>query len=106
MSFGLLQFDAPWTRWVLAAFALIVAVALAAFVRRAEKPLTGLAFGLIIGGAVGNLLDRVNHGAVVDFLDVQALRFPWVFNLADSAITVGIMLLMAESLFAPKKAPA
>jgi signal peptidase II len=106
VSFGLLQVDAPWTRWALAAFAVIVALALAGFVRRTEKPLTGLAFGLIIGGAVGNLLDRVRHGAVVDFIDVEALHFPWVFNLADSAITIGITLLLAESLFAPKKAPA
>ena len=60
--------------------------------------------GLIIGGAVGNLIDRVSRGSVVDFVDVQALHFPWVFNLADSAITVGIALLLAEGLFASRKA--
>jgi signal peptidase II len=103
VSFGLFQSDAPWTRWALAAFSLVVSLALAVWVRRAEKPFTGLALGLIIGGAMGNLLDRVRNGAVVDFVDVQALYFPWVFNVADSAITIGIVLLMAESVFAPRR---
>jgi len=106
VSFGLFQSDAPWTRWALAGFSLIVAFSLASWVRRADKPFTGLALGLIMGGALGNLLDRVRSGAVVDFVDVQALHFPWVFNVADSAITVGIALLLAESLFTPLRRPA
>jgi len=73
-----------------------VALALGFWARRAEKPYTGLALGLIIGGAVGNFIDRVRTGVVVDFVDVTALYFPWVFNVADSAITVGILLLLAE----------
>lgn len=99
VSFGLFQSDASWTRWALAAFSLIVAIALAFWARRADKPYTGLAFGLIIGGAVGNFIDRVRIGVVIDFVDVTALYFPWVFNVADSAITVGILLLLAEGLF-------
>jgi signal peptidase II len=99
VSFGLFQSEAPWTRWVLAAFSLIVAIALGFWARRAEKPYTGLALGLIIGGAVGNFIDRVRTGVVVDFVDVTALYFPWVFNVANSAITVGILLLFAEGLF-------
>lgn len=102
VSFGLFQSDAAWTRWALAAFSLIVAIALAFWARRADKPYTGLALGLIIGGAVGNLIDRVRIGVVVDFVDVTALYFPWVFNVADSAITVGILLLLAEGLFQPR----
>jgi signal peptidase II len=102
VSFGLFQSDAAWTRWALAAFSFVVAVALALWARRAEKPFTGLALGLIIGGAIGNFIDRVRTGAVVDFVDVTALYFPWVFNLADSAITVGIVLLLAEGLFQPR----
>jgi signal peptidase II len=82
----------------LAAFSLIVAIALAFWARRADKPYTGLALGLIIGGAVGNFIDRVRTGVVVDFVDVTALYFPWVFNLADGAITIGILLLLAEGL--------
>ncbi|HEY5289683.1 MAG TPA: signal peptidase II [Caulobacteraceae bacterium] len=102
VSFGLFQSDAPWTRWALAAFSLAVAVALAVWVRRAAKNYTGLALGLIIGGAVGNFIDRVRDGSVIDFVDVTALHFPWVFNLADSAITIGILLLIAEGFLAPK----
>jgi signal peptidase II len=103
VSFGLFQSDAPWTRWALAAFSLVVAVALALWVRRAAKPFSGVAVGLIIGGAVGNLIDRVRHGVVIDFIDVTALYFPWVFNVADSAITIGIVLLLAEGFLAPRQ---
>jgi signal peptidase II len=71
-----------------------------------QKPFTALALGLIIGGAVGNLIDRVRHGVVIDFVDVTALYFPWVFNVADSAITIGILLLLAESFMSPRQAPA
>ncbi|HEY2481079.1 MAG TPA: signal peptidase II [Caulobacteraceae bacterium] len=102
VSFGLFQSDASWTRWALAAFSLIVAVALGLWARRAERPFTGLALGLIIGGAIGNFIDRVRIGVVVDFVDVTALYFPWVFNVADSAITVGIILLLLEGLLQPR----
>jgi signal peptidase II len=106
VSFGLFQGDASWTRWALAGFSLAVAAALAVWARRAERPLTGFCVGLITGGAVGNLIDRVRTGSVVDFVDVQQLYFPWVFNVADSAITVGIVLLLAENLFSQRGAPA
>lgn len=102
VSFGLFQSDAAWTRWTLALFSLAVAIALVVWVRRAEKAFTGAALGLIIGGAVGNFIDRVRDGVVVDFVDVTALYFPWVFNLADSAITIGIILLLAESFLQPR----
>ena len=98
ISFGFFQSRASWTRWALAGFSLAVSAGLAVWAWRADKRLTGVAIGLIMGGAVGNLVDRVTRGAVVDFVDVQALHFPWVFNVADSAITVGIIALLAESL--------
>jgi len=64
-----------------------------------------VAVALVMGGAVGNLIDRVRWGAVADFLDFSGLYFPWVFNVADSAITVGVVLLLVDSLKAsPKKA--
>ena len=56
-----------------------------------------LAIGLVIGGAVGNVIDRIRFGAVVDFLDVTSLHFPWVFNVADSAISIAIVLLLASA---------
>ncbi len=104
VSFGLLRADADLMRWGLAGFQLVVAVCLALWARRADRPLLALALGLVIGGAVGNFIDRVRFGAVVDFLDFKGLHFPWVFNVADSAITVGVVLLIAESLLTPKRA--
>ena len=60
-------------------------------------PAVGLAF--VIGGAVGNAIDRARFGAVVDFIDVQRLGFfPWIFNIADSGITIGVILLLLDSL--------
>ena len=105
VSFGLFQGDMPWLRWALAAFSLAVATSLALWVRRANRLYTGLALGLVIGGAWGNFLDRVRDGQVVDFLDVRALHFPWIFNIADSAITIGVILLLVEGLI-PVRKPA
>jgi signal peptidase II len=104
ISFGFFQTHAPWSRWVLAAFSLGVSVALAIWARRAERPVVGLGAGLILGGAVGNLIDRVRLGAVVDFIDVHPLVFPWIFNVADSGITVGVIVLLADNLLGPRPA--
>jgi signal peptidase II len=97
VSFGLFRAEVDLARWGLALFSLVVAVALAVWVRRADRPLPAVALGLVIGGAIGNLVDRVRFGAVVDFLDFSGLWFPWVFNVADSAITVGVALLLLDS---------
>ena len=51
-----------------------------------------------MGGAIGNAIDRARFGAVVDFIDVSRLYFPWVFNIADSGITIGVVLLLLDSL--------
>lgn len=106
ISFGFFQTHAPWTRWALAGFSLAASLAIAFWVRRSDRAVTGLAMGLILGGALGNLIDRVRLGAVVDFVDVHPLFFPWIFNIADSGITVGVLILMAENLFASRRAPA
>jgi signal peptidase II len=111
VSFGLLTADEALGRWLLAAFSLAVSVALILWARKVERRGIALALGLVIGGAIGNLIDRVRFGAVVDFLDFSQLGFPWVFNIADSAITVGVVLLLVDSLLAPdpktpKPAPA
>ena len=97
-SFGLLSENAL-ARWGLFVFSVAVAVGLALWARRTVRALPALALGLIIGGALGNAADRVRLGAVVDFIDVSGLGFfPWVFNVADSAITVGVILLLLDSL--------
>lgn len=82
-------------------------IAIIAFHREITKmrSLERLAFGLILGGAVGNLIDRVRVGAVVDFIDIGAgsLRWP-AFNVADSAITIGVVILAFHLLFRPRAA--
>ena len=98
VSFGLLRADTPSGRWILVAFATVIVAALAFWARRADRVLTAVALGLVMGGAVGNnLIDRVRFGAVADFLDFHRLYFPWVFNLADSAISIGVALLLLDS---------
>ncbi|HVK42466.1 MAG TPA: signal peptidase II, partial [Phenylobacterium sp.] len=92
VSFGLFRADADLIRWLLAAFSIIVAIMLAVWARKAERPFMAVGLGLVIGGALGNVIDRIRFGAVADFLDFQRLGFfPWVFNVADSAITVGVV---------------
>ena len=104
-SFGLCQLPAGQDvmRWVLAVFSVAVSIGLAVWVRKVARPLTAIAIGLIIGGALGNLIDRVRFGWVVDFLDFSGLHFPWVFNVADSGITVGVAILLIETLLTPDK---
>ncbi|MEO6341134.1 MAG: signal peptidase II [Caulobacteraceae bacterium] len=98
VSFGFLRADADLARWGLAAFSIAVAIGLAIWAKRVAEPLRAVALGLVIGGALGNVIDRIRFGAVADFLDFSGLHFPWVFNVADSAITVGVILLLLESL--------
>jgi len=105
ISFGFFQTHAPWTRWVLAAFALCMSAVLVAVARRADSIVVGIALGLILGGAVGNLIDRVWLGSVVDFVDVHPLFFPWIFNLADAGITVGATIWILENLFGARRSP-
>jgi signal peptidase II len=99
VSFGLLQAEQGLVRWGLVAFSLAVAVMLAVWARSQTRWLPALGLALIMGGAVGNAIDRARFGAVVDFIDVQRLGFfPWIFNVADSGITVGVILLLLDSL--------
>ena len=98
VSFGLLRADGPVGRWLLVGAALLVVTGLVIWVRKADRALFATSLGLIIGGALGNnLIDRARIGEVVDFLDFSGLYFPWVFNVADSAITIGVVLLLRDS---------
>jgi signal peptidase II len=99
VSFGLFRADHDLVRWALALFSVIVALVLASWVRRTQRPLFAVAVGLVMGGAIGNVIDRIRFGAVTDFIDISRLfYFPWVFNVADSAITIGIILLLLDML--------
>ena len=75
-------------------FSLVVVLGIAWYVRNAQRKLTAVALGLVMGGALGNnLIDRIRLGHVADFLDFSGLGFfPWVFNVADSCITCGAVL--------------
>jgi signal peptidase II len=84
---------------LLVGFALLISGALVVWLARETRMLTRLALGLVLGGAVGNAIDRLRFGAVVDFLDFHALGYHWpAFNVADSAIVIGAGLLVLESL--------
>ena len=99
VSFGLLQAEHDLVRWGLVVFSLGVAVLLSVWARSQTRLLPALGLGLVIGGAIGNAIDRARFGAVVDFIDVQRLGFfPWIFNIADSGITIGVVLLLLDSL--------
>jgi signal peptidase II len=99
VSFGLFQAGHDAVRWGLVLFSVGVAVLLSFWARSQTRLLPALGLGLVIGGALGNAIDRARFGAVVDFIDVQRLGFfPWIFNIADSGITIGVILLLLDSL--------
>lgn len=103
VTFGLLQGEAWWHPYLLAAIACAVAALLLVWLARAENRLVCLALGLVLGGAVGNVIDRLRFGAVVDFVDVHAFGWHWyVFNVADSAIVIGVGLLVGDALLRPR----
>jgi lipoprotein signal peptidase len=99
VTFGLLSGTAPWHAWALAVLAAAIAVFLIRWMAKAENRGTALALGAIVGGAVGNVIDRIRFGAVVDFIDAYAAGWHWyVFNVADAAIVLGVLVLLVEAL--------
>ena len=105
VTFGLLGGFGAGGHIVLAAVALAVVAALAVWLRRAERLSVALALGAIAGGAVGNVIDRVRYGAVVDFIHAHAWGYSWyVFNLADAAIVCGVAVLVIDGLLPHRQA--
>lgn len=103
VSFGL--FGDGSARWMLSGFSVVVAGILGWWALKADRRLLVSAIGLIMGGAIGNVIDRIRFGFVVDFLDFSGTGFfPWVFNVADSAITVGVILLILDSVLSERAA--
>jgi signal peptidase II len=98
VSFGMFRADSGLGRWALVLMSFGISGVFVWWLRGAVRKLTGVALGLVIGGALGNVIDRIRFGAVVDFLDFSGLYFPWVFNIADAAITVGAGLLLLDFL--------
>ncbi len=102
VTFGLLNSLGPWSTPALAVGALAVVVALGVWLRRTDRMLVAVAVGAIAGGAVGNVIDRVRFGAVVDFIHAHAYGWSWyVFNVADAAIVCGVAALVLDGLRAP-----
>lgn len=100
VSFGLFNTDSPLNAWLLPVVALVILCFLFFWLTRAKALILSIGLGLIIGGAVGNLADRLRFGAVADFLDFHVMGFHWpAFNVADAAITVGVVILIVDSLF-------
>ena len=106
-AFSFLSSAGGWQRWFFAVFALVMTVVLVVWLLRLKphERLTAMALSLVAGGAVGNLIDRVLTGRVVDFIDFYVGDWHWpAFNVADSAITLGVVLLLLTSLRAePEK---
>jgi len=99
-AFSFLSEAGGWQRWFFAGLALMISVVIAVWLTRLKKheTLLAVALALVLGGAVGNLIDRLAYGYVIDFLDVYYESWHWpAFNIADSAITLGVVLMLAES---------
>lgn len=105
VSFGLLRADQDVARWGLVVLSFAISGVFLWWLRTAGRKLTAAALGLVIGGALGNVVDRIRFGAVADFLDFKGLWFPWVFNVADAAITVGAIMLAVDMVFLSETEP-
>lgn len=108
-AFSFLSDAGGWQRWLFTALAVIVSGILLVWLKRTARSdwRTALPLALIVGGAIGNVIDRVRFGHVVDFIDVHYGSWSWpAFNIADSAISVGAVMLIAIGLFAGKPGTA
>jgi signal peptidase II len=111
ISYGLFPQEGPLGQWALLALKAIAGVLLWIWLARATSRLTAVSLGLIVGGAIGNAIDRLAYGAVADFvlfhITTQSFDFNWyVFNLADVAIVAGVVGLLYETLVGPGAAKA
>lgn len=116
VSFGAMQSEGL-ARWVLVILTAGIGLGFFVWLLRAERWMTALALSLVIGGAIGNnLIDRVRFGAVVDFIDFSGpwfglrlgdwpVGFPWIFNVADAAISVGAVVLLLDQVLASRSRP-
>jgi signal peptidase II len=103
-AFSFLAQGGGWQRWLLSGLAVVVTIVLVVWLTRLDRHerWTAAALSLVIGGAVGNLLDRLRLGHVVDFLDFYLGSWHWpAFNVADSAIVVGVAILLLASFRRP-----
>jgi signal peptidase II len=103
VSFGILASHDGSTVWLLSGIALVVVAGLIVWLARADRTVLALGLALVIGGALGNVVDRGRYGRVFDFLDLHVAGWHWpAFNLADSAITIGVGLLLLDGIMVGK----
>jgi signal peptidase II len=104
ISYGLFPQESAHGRLGLILFAIVASLALSAWLARVSTRLAAASIGLIIGGAIGNAIDRIIHGAVADFFSFHAFGYQWyVFNIADVAIVAGVVGLLYDSVFGGHK---
>ena len=99
ISLGLFQAQSDAMRWVLVAVTAAIAVGVAVWITREKLRGEQVALGMVLGGALGNILDRVRHGYVVDFADLHFGTFRpfFIFNVADAAISIGVVILLLRA---------
>ena len=106
-AFSFLAGQGEWARWLLVALASVLSVMLAVWLFRRPPLLESAAVSLVLGGALGNLIDRIRLGYVIDYIDVHAGKYHWpAFNVADSAITLGVILLLWSTFVRTEKPSA
>lgn len=98
ISYGLFQQSSDLGRWGLIVISILAAIGLSVWIRRTKGKLLAASLGLIVGGAVGNVIDRLAYGAVFDFIQFHIGTWSWyVFNIADAAIVAGVIGLLYDS---------
>lgn len=104
VSYGLFQQSTEIGRWILIVVSIIAAIGLGVWIRRTTGRVLAISLGLIAGGAVGNVIDRLAYGAVFDFIQIYFGSWSWyVFNVADAAIVAGVIGLLYDSFFLEKR---
>jgi len=105
ISLGLLNATTPVGRWMLVALTSAIAIGVAVWIGREKNRLDQAALGMVLGGALGNILDRARHGYVVDFADLHFGDFrPFlVFNVGDAAISIGVVMLLLRAFLTRKE---
>lgn len=104
ISLGLLNATTPVGRWMLVALTTAIAVGVAIWISREKNRLDQIALGMVLGGALGNILDRTLHGYVVDFLDLHFGQYrPFlIFNVGDAAISIAVVILLLRAFLSRK----
>tara|TARA_Y100001970_G_scaffold72958_1_gene92557 strand:- start:3499 stop:3993 length:495 start_codon:yes stop_codon:yes gene_type:complete len=104
ISYGLFSGGGDFQKWILISLSILIIIFLLSLIRNESTILSKLSISLIIGGALGNVLDRLSYGAVVDFISLHAKGFSWyIFNIADMFIVLGVILFILSQFILSKK---